>query len=219
MDIDIAHLHSLEMFQGIQEQDMNNLLKCMGSYIETYQKGELIYFSEDQIASIGIVLEGCVHMIKEDVWGRKSILVTMQEGEVFGETFACRKDNISQVTFTAQKPTKVLYLPFHRILHTCQNTCLFHHKLIENMVMYIARKNYQLIEKVEVTSKKSLREKILTYLSLESKGIKGVNFDIPLGRIELADYLCSDRSAVARELKTMKEESIIDYYKNTFKIL
>lgn len=219
MDIDMEQIHSLEMFQGIEANDMHSLLKCMGSYVEIYQKDQLIYFTKDTITSIGIILDGCVHMEKEDVWGRKVILVSMGEGAIFGETFACQKDTASEVTFTARKPTKVLYLPFHRILHTCQNTCLFHHKLIENMVMYIARKNYQLIEKVEVTSKKTLREKILTYLSIESRDHKGVYFDIPLGRAELADYLCSDRSALSRELKAMKDAKIIDYHKNTFKIL
>ena len=75
------------------------------------------------------------------------------------------------------------------------------------------------MEKIEVTSKKSLREKILAYLSIQSQRNNSTYFEIPLGRVELAEYLCADRSALTRELNNMRNEGIIDFDKNTFRIL
>ena len=87
------------------------------------------------------------------------------------------------------------------------------------MVRLISAKNVTLIQKIEVISKKTLREKILAYLSIQAQ-VQGTRyFEIPLGRVELADYLCADRSALTRELSSMKADGLIDFDKNVFRIL
>ena len=147
------------------------------------------------------------------------MLVRMGKDEVFGETFACGEDAISMVTFAAAERTQVLFLSFSRVMHTCSHACAFHQTLIENMVRIIARKNRELMRKVEVVSKRSLREKILAYLSIQAQQQGKKTFEIPLGRLEWAQYLCVDRSALTRELAKMQEEGILDYHRNTFKLL
>ena len=87
------------------------------------------------------------------------------------------------------------------------------------MVRIIARKNLELMRKIEVVSKKTLREKILAYLSIQSQSQGTNRFEIPLGRVEWAEYLCADRSALTRELAKMKEEGLIEFQRNTFEIL
>ena len=139
--------------------------------------------------------------------------------DIFGETFACGAESSSLVSFVAAQDSKVLFLSFCRVMHTCTHACQFHQTLIENMVRLIARKNRELMRKVEVVSKKTLREKILAYLSIQAQSQGGKTFEIPLGRVEWAEYLCADRSALTRELARMKEEGILDYQKNTFTIL
>lgn len=98
-------------------------------------------------------------------------------------------------------------------------TCTFHHRLIENMVQLIGDKNVQLMQKIEVISKKTLREKIMAYLQNQSIEQHSKSFTIPLGRLELAAYLCADRSALTRELSCMQKDGLIWYSKNTFKLL
>jgi CRP-like cAMP-binding protein len=112
-----------------------------------------------------------------------------------------------------------MFMPFNRVMHTCTMTCMFHNRLIENMVRVIAGKNRDLMRKVEVVSKKNLREKILAYLSQQAQRTGARDFELPLGRVELADYLCADRSALTRELTKMRDEQIIDYDKNLFRLL
>ena len=112
-----------------------------------------------------------------------------------------------------------MFLPFKKVMHTCSHACVFHHQLIENMVRIIANKNRDLIRKIEVVSKKTLREKILAYLSIQAQANGTRYFEIPLGRLELADYLCADRSALTRELAKMRDDGLIDYDKNCFRIL
>ena len=138
---------------------------------------------------------------------------------MFGETFACGTDNLSVVTFIVSEDAAVMFIPFSRVMHSCSMACEFHHRLIENMVKLIANKNRDLIQKVDVVSKRTIREKLLTYLSILAQQQNSRYFESPLGRVELAEYLCVDRSALTRELVKMKEDGLIDFDKNCFKIL
>lgn len=206
------------LFAGIESGDLNTMLGCIGYHISSYEKGEIVAFEGENMKHIGIVISGTVDMIKEDLWGNRTMLMRERKNDLFGETFACGEDNLAIVTFTVSEKAQILFLPFGRVMHSCSNACVFHHQLIENMVRIIANKNRDLMRKVEVISKKTLREKILAYLSIQAQVQNSRYFEIPLGRVELAEYLCADRSALTRELAKMKEEGLIDYDKNCFRI-
>lgn len=207
------------LFDGISPENRKAMLGCIGYHIGSFRKGDIVAFEEENIKHIGILLSGAVDMIKEDLWGNKTMLVRMRKDEMFGETFACGADNLSVVTFMVSEDATILFIPFNRVMHSCTMACAFHHQLIENMVHIIANKNRDLIRKVEVISKKNLREKILAYLSIQAQLQESRYFEIPLGRVELAEYLCADRSALTRELAKMKAEGLIDYDRNCFRIL
>ena len=215
----VKETHHAPLFSGIKIEELDAMLTCIGSYIRQYKKGEFILLSEESVQAVGLVLEGTIHMIKEDIWGNKAILTMIQRHGLFGETFACGSQLNSAVSFYSATNCRVLYLPFYKVIHACNLSCIFHHRLIENMVRLIADKNAQLMEKVEIISKKTLRDKILTYLSLQAQIHKKNEFEIPFGRLELADYLCADRSALTRELNSMKKDGVIDFEKNHFQIL
>ena len=94
----IERVHS-PLFDGIGPEERKAMLGCIGYHIGKYKKGEIVAFEAENIKHIGIVLTGCVDMIKEDLWGNKTMLVRMEQNELFGETFACGSDNLSVVTF------------------------------------------------------------------------------------------------------------------------
>lgn len=206
------------LFEGIAADNLGAMLGCLSYHISTYKRGEPIALEQEHMRHIGIVLRGTVDMVKEDLWGNKTMLVRVKEQDVFGESFACGSDTLSTVTFLAVEEAEIMFIPFNKVMHTCTMACAFHHRLVENMVRLIADKNKELMRKVEVVSKKNLREKILAYLSLQAQLHESRYFEIPLGRVELADYLCADRSALTRELGKMREEGLIDYDKNMFRI-
>ena len=205
------------LFDGVKPEDRKTMLGCIGYHIGTFRKGDIVAFEEENIKHIGIIISGAVDMIKEDLWGNKTMLVRMRKNELFGETFACGSDNLSVVTFLVSEDAQILFMPFDRVMHSCTMACRFHHQLIENMVHIIANKNRDLMRKVEVVSKRTIREKLMTYLSIQAQGRR--YFEIPLGRVELAEYLCVDRSALTRELAKMKDEGLLDYDKNCFRIM
>jgi CRP-like cAMP-binding protein len=195
------------------------MLDCIGYHIRAFRKGDIVAFEEENIQHIGIVISGSVDMVKEDLWGNKTMLVRISKNELFGETFACGSDHLSLVTFLVSEDATILFIPFHRVLNICSMACSFHHRLTENMVRIIANKNRDLMRKIEVISKRTIREKLLAYLSIQAQMQNARYFEIPLGRVELAEYLCVDRSALTRELVKMKEDGLIDYDRNYFRML
>ena len=163
MDKAVKNVRS-PLFAGIEPTDMEGMLGCIGYHIGCFRRGEIVAFEAEHIRHIGIVMSGSVDMIKEDLWGNKTMLVRMHRDELFGETFACGSDKLSVVTFLVSEDAKILFIPFDRVMHSCTMACVFHHRLIENMVHIIANKNRDLMRKVEVVSKRTIREKLLAYL-------------------------------------------------------
>lgn len=212
----LSELKTMKLFYGIQESEMTAMLGCIGAYLKEYKKNQYIITLEENVEAVGILLSGKVDMIKEDLWGNKTLLVSMQQGDLFGESFSCGIVKNATVSFVTDTSSTILFLPFSRILRTCNMSCKFHHRLIENMVTVIAEKNVVLMDKVDILSKKTLREKIATYLLQEASKQQSLYFDIPLGRVQLAEYLCADRSALTRELNVMKTEGYIDLSKIPF---
>lgn len=206
----------IPLFEGISTENLNELLHCLHNFVREYKKGEVIIIEEENIQNIGIVLCGTVHMLKYDYWGKQTMLAYMSAGELFGEVFAVQKMNNSQVSFVAASDCQVLFLRAANIIHTCHRDCPFHHKLSENMFNLMGQKSVKLMERIEVASKSTLREKILSYLSMQAQKAGSSSFEIPLNRSALADFLDSNRSAMTRELSAMKDEGLINFEKNAF---
>ena len=207
------------LFREIDPEELGAMLKCLSAREVTPGRGEFIMASPGTAPLMGVVLEGEVEMISEDYFGKKSLLTVLSVGSVFGESYSCVKARNRTIAYQANGKCRVLLLDYDRILHACKLVCRFHHRMIENMVELIAEKNLELIEKLEVTSRTSIREKLLTYLTRQAERAGSLTFTVPLGRTELAEYLCADRSAMTRELSRMREEGLIDFNKRTFTLL
>ena len=204
------------MFANISMGNCSTLMGCLGCIEKSYRKDQIISPPDDSAKQLGLVISGCVHTVKEDVWGRRTFLSYTNDDGIFGEVMVGEAYQERGIHFKAAEPTVVLYLPVERILHPCKNACPFHHQLSRNLFTMMSRKNIALTEKIEITSKPSLREKILAYLSMEAQKVGSLTITIPLNRTEMADYLCTNRSALSRELSSMKKDGILDYDQRVF---
>ncbi len=214
-DTPIAY-KDIPLFENIESDRLPAILGCLRSFVRSYSRGETILMEENQVRYVGIVLSGTVHMMKEDIWGDSTLLAYMCEGDLFGEIFAVQKETASYVTFTAASDVTVLYLSVSNIIHNCEHRCAMHARLTQNMFDLIGRKSVQLMEKIEVSSKSTLRGKILAYLSMLAQKQGSRYITVPLSRTELASFLSANRSAMTRELAAMQEEGLIEFDRNTF---
>lgn len=206
------------LFAGIEENQLESLLGCLTATKRTYMKDKFIFRADDHAEFVGIVMSGRVYIIQEDFWGNRVILTHAGSGGLFGEAFSCAEINKLPVSVIAAEKSEIVLINYRKIVTACSSACIFHTQLIKNMLRILAEKNIMLTRKMEHLSKRTTREKILSYLSVQAVRKKSCTVESPYNRQELADYLCVDRSALSRELSLMQKEGLLRYDKNKFEL-
>jgi len=206
------------LFQGISTEDIQGMMKCLSAVRRTYRKGEMIFCAGEDAKMMGMVAAGSVEIIHDDFWGNRQIMGTAHIGEIFGESYACMPDSVFLVSARAAEDCEILFMEVGRILTTCSPACEFHSRLIHNLLYVLASKNLRLTQKIEHMGQRSIREKVMAYLSFQAEMYHKETFEIPFNRQQLADYLAVDRSALSAELSRMQKEGLIQYEKNRFTI-
>lgn len=215
----IKLLKNTYMFNGINESEIEGMLKCLNARTMLYKKNEYILRNGETVNSIGMVLEGLALVEKEDIWGNRTIISEISPGSLYAESYACLSKLPAEISVIASDNTTVMLFDIRRILTTCSSSCGFHTKLIQNLLYTIAQKNVLLTKKMEYISKKTIKEKLLAYLSSEAMKAGSPTFNIPFNRQELADFLSVDRSALSSEISRLQKKGIISCRKNAFTIL
>lgn len=212
-------LRKCPLFFGISDESMIKMLGCLDAKVMNFDKKCAIFSEGSPAKHIGIVLSGVAQVTQTDYYGNRSILNNIGTAEVFAEAFACAGMSAIPVTVTAGEPCRVMLIECDHILHTCANNCAFHQQLIYNLIRDLAMKTVDFHRLIEVTSKRTTREKLLTYLMIESKRSGSTSFDIPYDRQELADYLEVDRSGLSAEISKLRREGILESKKRRFTLL
>ena len=106
-----------------------------------------------------------------------------------------------------------------RVAPLSQRLCLPTPALVRNLLAEMAKKNLLLSRKIRLITPRTIRERLLAYLSGEVVRHGARTFDIPFDRQQLADYLAVERSALSAELSKMRREGLIECHKSRFTLL
>lgn len=210
---------SCPLFSGVEVTELEALLNCLGTSTESFYKGEVIMSEGDPARCLGIVISGSVQIVRTDYSGNRSIMTRLGPSDIFAEAFACADVPAMPVSAVAAADAEVMLINARRIMQPCCSACTFHNRLIFNLMKLLATKNLMCHEKLDVTSKRSTREKLMAYLSLQAKSAGSASFVIPYNRQELADYLEVDRSGLSAEISRLRREGVLECVKNRFTLL
>lgn len=214
--MDYKFITKTGLFKGVTEEETRAMLHCLGAGEKKYPKDSTIYHMGQTIRHMGLLLKGGINIVRTDVWGNANILGHILPGEVFAETYACNPNEpmISDVVTTLE--STVLFLDVGKVVQTCVSSCSHHERLIRNLLTVLSLKNLNLSQKINHITPKTIRERLLSYLSWEAVKQGKQHIDIPFSRQQLADYLSVDRSALSSELSKMQREGLLSYKKNHF---
>lgn len=207
-----------KLFKNIEDDELNRMLTCLRPRIVSFKQREYMKVEKGRFSELGIILEGEVAVIKENFAGDRVFMSKLKKGEIFGAVTIFTKGE-PLATIEPMRDTSILFLPSHKIVGVCPKLCVGHETLIRNMLEIISQKAIALNKKVEILSLKSIRGKISNYLLQQYMEKQNLTFSVPFKRYELAEYLNVPRPSLSRELKKMKEEEIIDFYMNSFRII
>lgn len=207
------------MFAGIADNEIAAMLSCLGARFHTFEKGEYVLRQGETTGYITVLVEGTLHIQNDDYWGNRSILSQITVGEMFGEAYVGRESGTILNDVVAVEDCTVIFFDVKRIITTCSSACRFHTMVVQNLFFAISEKNKRLVQKLGHMSKRSTREKLISYLSAEAKKQNSSSFEIPFNRQQLADFLSVDRSAMSNELCKMRDEGLIKFKKSNFTLL
>ena len=198
-----------QLFEGITNEECARMFDCFGAREASYEAGQTICEFDGTQNAVGVLLSGSAELLRLDEDGGRTLLETLEEGGVFGEVLAFSGVGGDSTLLECRQDCRVLYLNYDQITKRCENACLHHSILVQNLFRLLSTKTLRLSERVEVLSRRSIREKLLCCFDQLSHKAGQNTFTLPFSLSALADYISADRSAMMRELKKLREEGTI----------
>ena len=203
-------MEQFPLFRNITAEQWQDMRRCFGVVERGYRADDVVYDFGEGSNMIGIVLSGSAVVERIDDQGNRAILEHLTPGGVFGEMLMFANVHGDSIRVLCEQPGRVCFMPYQALTKRCENACDHHSRLVENMFTLVADKATTLSERVEVLSRRSIRDKLLCYFAMQSaKGQQGA-FTLPFTLSALADYISADRSAMMRELKKMRSEGVVE---------
>lgn len=215
----IPILKKTRLFAGITEAEIGGMLSCLNAKLYHFPKGAYVIRQGEHMTHVTVLVAGELHIQSEDYWGNRTIVSRIGVGELFGEAYLSPTVGGMQNDVVAVADSTVIFFDVRRVMTVCSSACRFHSMVVQNLFYAITEKTQRLMKKLGHMSRRTTREKLLSYLSEEAKIHHSASFEIPFNRQQLADFLSVERSAMSNELCKMRDEGIIEFHKNKFKLL
>ena len=197
------------IFRGITDREVEAMIRCFRMRWGRFGPGEKVYTYGEDAGEVGVVVQGAAELVRYDSAGTRTILERVETGGVFGEALAFTTELGDWVEVAAVERCQVLFMEYAHIMKRCENACAHHSRLVENMFQLVADQARRLSRRVEVLSRRSIRDKLLCYFQLCRLEAGTDTFPLPFTLSALADYISTDRSAMMRELKKLREEGLV----------
>ncbi len=215
----IPILRRTKLFAGVSEDEISTMLSCLDARLHEYKKGEYVLRQGEHLNHITVLVSGELHIQRDDYWGNRAIVNRIAVGEMFGEAYIAPESGALLNDVVAVEDSVAIFFDVRRIITVCSSACRFHAMVVQNLFFAISEKNRTLVQKLGHISKRTTREKLISYLSEEAKRQNSASFTIPFNRQQLADFLSVDRSAMSNELCKMRDDGLLEFEKNQFKLL
>jgi len=207
------------LFEDIDKDDIDMMITCLCPKEESFSRGEFIAKAGEHMKGLGLLVEGSLSVLKENVSGSRIIMNILKPGDLFGEMAVFSNKRVWPASINALTNSTVLFISPDKIVGSCSHACSFHRRIILNMLKILSEKAMNLNRKVEYMSIRGMREKLCTFFWELYKEQGSLLIHLPMKRNEMADFLNISRPSMSREMGRMRDEGIIDFHLSTVKIL
>ena len=201
-------LQNVELFKDISHDSVDSMMKCFSPEVRKFKKGDTILVFEQEVKYLCVLLTGKAHLYCVDSEGEYTLLENYGPNDIFGEVFTMPFGAVGYVA-EADSDCRVMFMKMSSIYGRCSNACEHHTMINKNLFHLSAKKAQMLALRINMISKKTVRQKLVSYFEYLEEKTGSRSFDTELSLSQLANYLCVDRTSLMRELRLMREEGII----------
>lgn len=211
----LTNLTKCVLFSSLDRDEIKSLLNSLKYSIKHYDKDETIAIEGDDCNSLGIIIKGNIEIHKSFSTGKVVTINHFKEGNIFGEALVFSGKHSYPATLISTDNTEIMFIAREDIvlMMSLNNTVL------HNFMGILSNRILMLNERLTNLSFDTVRKKITNILLLEYARQRSSNLTLPYSRKKMAELLNIPRPSLSRELIKMKEDGLIDFYKNKFKIL
>lgn len=202
-------LQELPFFQGLKPDEVEHFIEAVGAVVKRYERGARILQAYEKNERIGILAEGEALVVAEDRFGNESVGHRLERGALFGCSSAILPDFASPTAIDAVSDVLVLWVPYPALLTAGPRLGRIHGIVMRNLLVAFSRKNILMVQRLELLSQKTLRERLILYLLQRSKRQHSRRVKVP-GRVQLTKELECNRSALTREIGLMKAQGVLE---------
>jgi len=218
MEEQLPFLRALTLFRGMADEEILQVLGCMHARELRFDQDQIVWKVSEQ-PCWAIVVQGGLLVQQEDLRGNRSILGDSGPGGFWNGASPGAMPGIQPFFLSVRAGTVLLLLEHESAMKPCGNGCRAHLLLLRNAVSAMEQNQARLLHKAEYLSKRTTREKLLSYLAIQSALQGARRFNVPYTRQELADFLAVDRSAMCTELTRMQNDGLIRFERKRFELL
>lgn len=212
-------LSACPLFYGIGPERIRAALDCLGAKETSVPKETILFHEGDPLGHIWLILSGGVQLSRMDRAGRRIVMMSAGPGTLLGDTYLCAGIDQAPATAAATQDSVLLSCNGQKLLTACESSCAIHRQITGNLMRSVAEKNLALTQKIYLMSRRTTREKLMEFLTEQSRRQGTAEFRIPYDRQSLADYLGVERSAMSSEIGRLKKEGSIDCKGSWFRLL
>ena len=201
-------LDELPLFKDLSIDEVKQFIEKTDTMIKKYEAGVRILKAYESNSKIGVIVKGEAQVVSEDRMGNEVIGHRLERGAIIGSTSAILAMDSNPTSVEAMTDIVVLWIPYRSLIGIGVKLGRIHGVVMKNFLEAFCKKNILMIQKIELLSQKSLRERVILYLLQREKRQKSEKVQVP-GRVQMAKELECNRSALTREISHMQEEGIV----------
>lgn len=215
LDKYLNNLSQCILFKSIEKLEINKILESIPFNIQNYKKDEVIAVEGDDCHSLGIILQGNLEIHKPFSSGKIVTINHFKAGNIFGEALVFSGEHIYPATIVSSVDSQIMYIKREDIVHMMT----LDSRIIDNFMGVLSDRILMLNNRITNLSFDTLRKKITNIILLEYGRQKSPYLTLPYSRKKMAELLNIPRPSLSRELINMREDGLIDFYRNKIKIL
>lgn len=196
------------LFRGIDPKDVKEMLSCLHAQKKHFSAGERLFSELENGVRVGVLLEGRAVLERIDEGGTRSVLAYYDPQDIFYIHLDERAEREGK-SAVAETDCDILFIDHLHTTRMCEKACERHSTLVKNLLRLMNNKIGRLNRRIEILASRNIREKLMAYFEDISNGKPNRTVSLPFNLTQLADYLCTDRSAMMREIKKLKDDGYI----------